>query len=136
MNENLVDNVHVVSESEGKITFANDVIAVIAGLAASEVEGIAGMSGSFMGDIAAILGKKNLGKGVKVEVGDEEAAIDVYVIVNYGVKIHEVCAQIQTAVKKSVETMTGLNVVEVNVYVQGVNVEKNEPVVEQNPRVK
>lgn len=137
MNEKLQDNVHVLSnDSQGKVTFANDVVAVIAGLAATEVEGIAGMSGGIMGGIADKLGRKNLTKGVKVEVGTEEAAIDLYIIVNYGVKIDDVCVEIQNAVKKSVETMTGLKVVEVNVYVQGVVVPKEEePEIEEEIEV-
>lgn len=128
MSENVQDNIHVVTnDNNGKVTFANDVIAVIAGLAASEIEGIAGMSGSIMGDIAEILGKKNLTKGVKVEVGNEETAIDLFVIVNYGVKIHEVCAEVQKAVKSAVENMTGLKVVEVNINIQGVNISSDKP---------
>ena len=141
MSENYQESIHVVSsDDKGKVTFANDVIAVIAGLAATEVEGVAGMSGSIMGDLAEILGKKNLTKGVKVEVGTEEAAIDLYVIIDYGVKIHNVCEAVQEAVKTSVENMTGLKVVEVNVYIQGINMaqekskaESEEPVA---PRVK
>lgn len=141
MSENVQDNIHVVANDQsGKITFANDVIAIIAGLAATEVEGVAGMSGSIMGDIAEILGRKNLTKGVKVEIGNEEAAIDLYIIVEYGVKIHLVCQAIQEAVRTSVENMTGLKVVEANVFVQGVNISSDkaadqveEPV---SPRVK
>ncbi len=141
MSENLQDNIHVVtSDDKGKVTFANDVIAVIAGLAATEVEGVAGMSGSIMGDIAEILGRKNLTKGVKVEVGNEETAVDLYVIIDYGVKIHNVCENVQDAVKTSVENMTGLRVVEVNVYIQGINMnqekEAPEPEKQDTPRVK
>ncbi|MBQ9624499.1 MAG: Asp23/Gls24 family envelope stress response protein [Clostridia bacterium] len=125
---------HVVAnDNNGKVTFANDVIAVIAGLAATEIEGVAGMSGSIMGDIAEILGRKNLTKGVKVEVGEEEAAIDLYIIVDYGVKIHEVCENVQKAVKTSVENMTDLKVVEVNVFIQGVNLKQDEPVEPEEP---
>lgn len=139
--ENYQDNIHVVSsDDKGKVTFANDVIAVIAGLAATEVEGIAGMSGSIMGDLAEIIGKKNLAKGVKVEVGEVETAIDLYVIVEYGVKIHNVCQAVQEAVKSAVENMTGLIVKEVNVYIQGINMVQEKPVEEPEepvvPRVR
>jgi uncharacterized alkaline shock family protein YloU len=89
-------------------------------LAATEVPGIAGMSGGIVGGIAEMLGRKNLSKGVKVEVGEREAAIDLYVVVNFGVRIAEVAAQVQSNVKQAVEEMTGLLVVEVNVHVQGV----------------
>jgi len=105
----------------GKIMFSPDVIATIAGLAAVEVKGVAGMSGGVVEGLTEKLGRKNLSKGIKVEVGTEEAAIDVSIIVQYGFRIADVCAQIQNDVKNAVETMTGLRVVEVNVYVQGVS---------------
>ena len=82
------------------------------------------MSGGIAGGIAEILGRKNLSKGVKVEVGEKEAAIDLYIIVEYGCKIPDVSWDIQEKVKKAVETMTGLDVIEVNIHVQGVNIEK------------
>lgn len=104
----------------GAIRIANEVVAIIAGLAATEVPGIAGMSGGIVGGIAEMLGRKNLSKGVKVEVGQKEAAVDLYVIVEYGVRIPDVAAQVQASVKRAVENMTGLAVVEVNVHVQGV----------------
>lgn len=110
----------------GSIRIADEVVAIVAGLAATEVEGVAGMSGGIAGGIAEILGKKNLTKGVKVEVGEKEAAIDLFIIVEYGVKIPDVCWEIQEKVKRAVESMTGLNVVEVNVHVQGVNIEKEK----------
>ncbi|MCL6557557.1 MAG: Asp23/Gls24 family envelope stress response protein [Firmicutes bacterium] len=104
----------------GAVRIANEVVGVIAGLAATEVPGIAGMSGGIAGGIAEMLGRKNLSKGVKVEVGEREAAIDLFVVVNYGVRIADVAAQVQTNVKRAVEEMTGLAVVEVNVHIQGV----------------
>lgn len=108
----------------GKIVFAPDVIATIAGLAASDVKGIAGMSSGMVDGIAQMLGRKNLTKGVKVEVGSQEAAVDVSVIVLYGHRIHEVCREVQNAIKQAIETMTGLKVVQVNVLVQAVSFEK------------
>jgi uncharacterized alkaline shock family protein YloU len=108
----------------GNITFADEVVAIIAGLAASEIEGVAAMSGGIAGDIVEKLGKKNLSKGVKVQLGEKEAAIDLYIIVEYGARIPEIAWNIQENTKKAVETMTGLNVVEVNIHVQGVNIEK------------
>ncbi|MBM7581290.1 putative alkaline shock family protein YloU [Caldicoprobacter guelmensis] len=112
------------TEEYGKVTFADEVVAIIAGLAATEVKGVAAMSGGVAGGIAEKLGRKNLTKGVKVEVGEKEAAIDLYIIVDYGVRIPEVAWNIQENVKKAVETMTGLSVVEVNVHVQGVNFDR------------
>ena len=105
----------------GKITFATDVIATIAALATAEVKGVTGMSGGMVEGITEMLGRKNLTKGVKVDVGTEEAAVDVSVIVQYGFRIQDVCKEIQTSVRNAVETMTGLRVVEVNVLVQSVN---------------
>lgn len=104
----------------GSIKIADEVVSIIAGLAATEVDGIAGMSGGLVGGIAEMLGKKNFAKGVKVEVGEKEAAIDLYIIVKYGVRIPDVALSVQENVKQAIETMTGLSVVEVNIHVQGV----------------
>ncbi|WP_050356290.1 Asp23/Gls24 family envelope stress response protein [Gottschalkia purinilytica] len=123
----------------GQIKIADEVVGIIAGLAATEVKGVAGMSSGLAGGIAEMLGRKNLSKGVKVEVGEREAAIDLYIIVEYGVKIPEVAWEIQESVKSAVETMTGLNVIEVNINIQGVNIEKEnkeEVQVPQTTRVK
>ena len=110
-----------------EIRIADDVVAVIAGVAVSEVVGVAEMAGGFAGGITEVLsGKKNLAKGIKVEVGDKETKIDVNIIVEYGVRIPDVAFEIQNRVKKAVESMTGLKVVEVNVHVQGVNTEARE----------
>lgn len=105
----------------GNIQIAPDVIAVIAGLATIEVEGVAGMSGGFAGGIAELLGRKNLSKGVKVEVGQREAAVDVNIIVEYNRRIPTIADEIQQNVKRSIEMMTGLHVVEVNVNVHDVH---------------
>ena len=104
----------------GSIRIADEVVSIIAGLAATEIDGIAGMSGGLVGGIAEMLGKKNFAKGVKVEVGEKEAAVDLYIIVKYGVRIPDVAISVQENVKKAIETMTGLSVVEVNIHVQGV----------------
>ena len=110
----------------GKVVFAPDVIATIAGLAAADVKGVAGMSGGVVEGFTEKFGRKNLTKGVKVEVGAEETAIDVSVIIQYGFRIQDVCVEIQEAVKKAIETMTGLRVVEVNVFVQGISFDAPE----------
>jgi len=106
--------------SLGSIRIADEVVSIISGLAATEVAGIAGMSGGLVGGIAEMLGKKNFAKGVKVEVGEREAAVDLYIIVKYGVRIPDVALAVQENVKTAIETMTGLRVVEVNIHVQGV----------------
>lgn len=105
----------------GEVKIVDDVIATIAGLAAIEVKGVAGMSGGFVGGIAEMLGKKSLSKGVKVEIKEKIAIIDLYIIVEYGTKIPDVAWKIQESVKKTVETMTGIEVNEVNIHVQGVH---------------
>lgn len=118
-------------EGKGSIKIADEVVAIIAGLAATEVDGVAGMSGGIAGGIAEMLGRKNLSKGVKVEVGEKEAAVDIYVIVDFGVRIPDVALNIQQRVKQAIEGMTGLKVVEVNVHVQGVNFPQAEPAEEE-----
>ena len=113
----------VINEGENSIEISDDVVAVISGMAASEVQGVAEMAGGFAGGISEVLsGKKNLAKGIKVEILDnKETRIDVNIIVEYGARIPDVAFEIQKRVKKSVENMTGLSVLEVNVHVQGVS---------------
>jgi len=116
----------------GTIKIADEVVSIIAGLAATEIDGIAGMSGGLVGGIAEMLGRKNFSKGVRVEVGEREAAIDLYIIVKYGVRIPDVALSAQENIKRAIENMTGLSVVEVNVHVQGVNFpEEEEEAVEE-----
>lgn len=111
-------------KTENGIEISNDVIAVIAGVAVSEVQGVASMSGGFAGGISEVLsGKKNLAKGIKVEKNEDKTKIDVNIIVEYGSRIPDVAYEIQNRVKKSVENMTGFKVEEVNVHIQGVNTE-------------
>ena len=115
------------TENEG-IKISNDVVAVIAGVAVSEVQGVSGMAGGFAGGITEVLsGKKNLAKGIKVDIEEEKVKIDVNIIVEYGSRIPDVAFEIQNRVKKSVEGMTGLKVEEVNVHVQGVNTDVAKP---------
>lgn len=121
--EEVVENSgEVALESNTNIKISDDVVSVIAGVAVSEVPGVAQMSGGFAGGISEVLsGKKNLAKGIKVETGEKETKIDVNIIVEYGVRIPDVAFEIQNKVKKTVENMTGLKVVEVNVHIQGVS---------------
>jgi len=115
----------------GSIRIADEVVSIIAGLAATEVEGIAGMSGGIVSGVTEMLGRKNFTKGVKVEVGEKEAAVDLYIVVKYGVRIPDVALAAQENVKQAIETMTGLSVVEVNVHVQGVGFPSEEPKAEE-----
>ena len=94
----------------GSIRIADEVVGIIAGMAATEVSGVAGMSAGLVGGIAEMLGKKNLAKGVKVEVGEREAAVDLYIIVEYGVRIPDIALRVQDNVKRGIESMTGLDV--------------------------
>ncbi len=108
------------NETGGKVVFAEDVVATIASLAAAEVEGVYGLSGTAFEGLGEKLGKKNYTKGIKVEVGSVECAVDMTLIVKYGFRIQEVCQNVQKSVKNAIETMTGLNVVEVNISVNSV----------------
>jgi uncharacterized alkaline shock family protein YloU len=120
----LADEVRKDTEEFGTVKISDDVVSIISGIAATEVKGVAGMSGGIAGGIAELLGRKNQSKGVKVTIGEKEVNIDLHVIMEYGVKIPDVAWEIQEKVKKAVETMTGLNVVEVNIHVQGVTMDK------------
>lgn len=108
-------------QSLGGFKISEDVVAAIASLAASEVDGVAGLHGGLVGDLSQMLGKRSLGKGVKVELGTREVAIDLYLVVKYGISIPAVAQETQERVKQAVESMTGLTVVEVNVHVRGVS---------------
>lgn len=111
----------------GVIRISDDVVATIAGLAALETPGIAAMSGGISEGLAKRLSGKNVQKGVTVEVGQLEAAIDLRIIVHYGIPIQEVSRQLQLNVRETVANMTGLQVVEVNVKVEGVMFKEEEP---------
>ena len=118
------DNLPLATEAEtekgSSITYANEVVATIAGVAAGEVEGIAGMCNVSGG----LLKKSGITKGVKVEIGTEEASVDLYVLVEYGTPIQKAAHDAQENVRKAIEAMTGLHVVRVDVHVQGVSFEK------------
>ncbi len=114
------------------IKISNDVVATYAGIAVSEVEGVHAMAGGFAGITEAFSGKKNLSRGIKVEVGEKSTKIDVNVIVEYGARIPDVAYEIQTRIKKSVEAMTDLKVLEVNVHVQGVHKKTEKEREEEN----
>ena len=126
-NEEIVELDNEIKTENDTIKISDDVVAVIAGVAVSEVPGVASMSGGFAGGISEVLsGKKNLSKGIKVDAEEKDVKIDVNIIVEYGSRIPDVAFEIQNRVKKSVENMTGLKVSEVNVHVQGVKTEREE----------
>lgn len=122
--EELQEEVAQINEiEENGIKIADDVVATIAGKAASEVKGVYSMSGGFAGGISEVFGKKSYTKGIKVDNTEKDLKIDVNIIVEYGARIPDVAYEIQNRVKKAIESMTGLEVAEVNVHVQGVNTE-------------
>lgn len=107
-------------KEQGAVRIADDVVSTIAGLAALETEGVAAMSAGISEGLAKRISGKQAHKGVNVKVGEEEAAIELKVVIHYGSAIHDVCRAMQANVKEAVESMTGLRVVEVNVKVEGV----------------
>lgn len=108
------------------LKFSSEVIETIAGISASEIDGIVGMSGGVVEGFTERLGKKNLAKGVTVEVGEQEVAVDLKVIVEYGRNVPEVYQQVVTSVENAIYNMTGLKVVEVNMYVEGVSIKEEK----------
>lgn len=136
--EVVVENADVKETEINGIKISEEVVAQIAGKAASEVSGVAGMSGGIVGGLSEMLGKKSFSKGVKVQVGEKETTIDLYIIVEYGARIPDIAWEIQNKVKTVVENMTGLKVVDINIHVQGLNLpkeDKKENVKEVNSEV-
>jgi len=115
-------------KDRGTVRIADDVVAVIAAIAASETEGVASMSGGIVEGFARRVSGKNVHRGVHVKVGDIEAAINLHVILHYGVKMDRVCKELQNRVKDTVEMMTGLRIVEVNVKVEGIELKEEKRV--------
>ncbi|MBQ2614262.1 MAG: Asp23/Gls24 family envelope stress response protein [Clostridia bacterium] len=119
-------------EENGNVNISDEVVSIIASLAASEVKGVAGMGNGnpVSGGLAELLGKKSLSRGVKVLMDGKRATLDLSIIAEYGTKIPDVAWKVQEKVKSEVETMTNLDVIAVNISVDGVNVPKldGEPV--------
>jgi uncharacterized alkaline shock family protein YloU len=130
MNQAPEEDIEAVTEEEdniGNIKISVDVVSTIAGIAAGEIDGVANMYSSLAGEIAEKFGaKKNPAKGVKVEMKEDGVVIDLYIVVDYGVKIPEMAWEIQESVKSNVETMTGLEVEKVNIHVEGVSFVKEK----------
>ncbi len=113
------------SDETGDVNVSEEVVAIIAGLAATEVEGVSSMAGNITNEIVSKLGMKNLSKGILVEVIEEEIKVDVALNIAYGYKIPDVCAKVQEKVKTAVENMTGLTVAVINVRVASVDMGDN-----------
>jgi uncharacterized alkaline shock family protein YloU len=114
------EEVSVIQEQKGTITFANEVLATIAGIAASDIPGVAGMCGGLKDGIVEMLGRKNLSRGVKITLNENSVTVDIQIIVDYGVSVPEVCEKIQDSVINALDMMTGLSVYAVNIAIQGV----------------
>ena len=110
-------------EGIGEVQIADEVVTIIAGLAATEVDGVASMAGNITNELVSKLGMKNLSKGVKVTVEESSVLVDITLNLKYGTQIPAVSAKVQDKVKSAIETMTGLSVTEVNIKVASVNVE-------------
>ena len=127
--ENTASVKNSADEEIGNIKISVEVVSTIAGIAASEIKGVAGMYSTFAGGIAERFGaKKNQSKGVKVEMSETSVLIDLYLVVEYGVRIPELAWEIQDSVKNNVETMTGLEVSKVNIHIEGVSFAKAEEI--------
>lgn len=109
----------------GEVQIADDVVAIIAGLAATEVEGVASMYGNITNELVAKLGMKNLAKGVKAVLENDEVTVDLALNVKYGYSIKEVSVKVQEKVKSAIENMTGLTVNLVNIRIANIIVEQN-----------
>ena len=124
LNEKEIDSALFSEDNESNVIISDDVISTISSVAAKGVGGVFGMYTSLTGGFAEFLGKKNSSKGVKVTIEGQACEIDMYIIVEYGAIIPDVCWEIQDKVKNDVEAMTGLSVTAVNINVEGVNVVK------------
>ncbi|MCD7818065.1 MAG: Asp23/Gls24 family envelope stress response protein [Lachnospiraceae bacterium] len=113
-------------EQFGEVFIADEVVAIIAGLAASEVDGVASMAGNVTRDLISKLSSKSLSKGVRITVEDKTVTVALAINIRYGYNVPTTCAMIQEKVKTAIETMTGLNVAEVNVKIVNVQMEENE----------
>ena len=116
---------NIKSDQSGEVKIADEVVAIIAGLATTEVEGVGSMAGNITNEIVSRLGMKNLSKGIMVEVMDDEVKVDVAINIDYGYSIPEVSAKVQDRIKSTIENMTGLNVAVVNVRIASVDMDDN-----------
>ena len=114
------------NEELGSVQIADEVVAVIAGLAATEVEGVSAMSGNITNELMSRVGVKNLAKGVRVEILGQKVKVAMSLIMHYGYNIPTTCGKVQERVKSPIENMTGLTVTDVNVRIAGVDMNKNK----------
>ena len=128
MNEKYPSDVKLDENPDGTVSFATDVIATIAGLAATEVEGVASMSSpaSGLADMFSRKTTRNFTKGVRIDLDDNQVTADITIVVEYGSPVPDVARGIQENVKKAIETMTGLTVHSVDVHVSGISFEREQ----------
>lgn len=128
MNREENQNSYTIQSDEmiGQVQIADEVVAIIAGLAATEVEGVASMAGNITNELVSKLGMKNLSKGIKVSVEDGEVTVDVALNIDYGYSVPKTSRKVQEKVKASVENMTGLTVADVNISIASVCMEKRK----------
>ena len=119
------NTINIKSDESGEIKVADEVVAIIAGLAATEVEGVSSMAGNITNEIVSRLGMKNLSKGIQIEIADNEVVVDVALNIAYGYSIPEVSTKVQEKVKSAIEPMTGLSVATINVRIASVDMGEN-----------
>ncbi|GAK12802.1 Asp23/Gls24 family envelope stress response protein [Geomicrobium sp. JCM 19039] len=126
MNEYQLLDLEEQENDLGRVEISPEVIEVIAGLAAAEIEGVSALRGNFANDVAERFGKKNHGKGVKVELGENGVTIEVSVVAYYGVSVPEIGMQVQKNIQQALETMTAISLDGIHVHVVGIHFEKEE----------
>lgn len=128
MEQEFSKNTFVLQENEeiGSVKIADDVVAMIAALAATEVEGVAAMSNNMTNEFLSRVGVKNSARGTRVEVIQKKVKVDLAITIEYGFNIPATCQRVQTKVKNAVENMTGLEVTDVNIRIAGINVSKEK----------
>lgn len=128
MEKEIDKNTYVLQEDDsiGTVKIADDVVAMIAGIAATEVEGVSSMAGNITNELMSKVGVNKFSKGVKVDVLENNVTVDLAVTMEYGYNIPATCQQVQGKVKSAIENMTGLNVVDVNIRIAGINMQKTK----------
>ena len=127
-NNSINRDTYTISEDQsvGRVQIADEVVAIIAGLAATEIEGVNSMAGNITNELVSKLGMKNLSKGVKVDVIDDVVSVTLSLNLKYGYTIPEVSGKVQEKVKKAIENMTGMTVSDVNIEIAGMNLENTK----------
>ncbi|MFC5713317.1 Asp23/Gls24 family envelope stress response protein [Thalassorhabdus alkalitolerans] len=126
MNENQVLDIEEQKNELGRIEISPEVIEVIAGIATSEVEGVATLRGNFASGVGEFLGRKNHGKGVKVELSEDGVTIEISIVILYGASVIETAKQVQTNIQQTLQTMTSIDLEAINVHVVGIQFENME----------